>query len=163
MVDKCIKELLDKILAPKSVVSTVPKKDLVIALPYLGKLSFQIGARINPIMKNKLPICNIWFVFHVKWKISNFFIFKGKIPSSLRSGINYKFQCSSCNPTYYDKTKRRFKVAMCEHVGNSALTGKKVKGDDDSAIKEYLFSAITHLILKISEFLLPTKTTLKLR
>ena len=27
---------------------------------------------------------------------------------------------------------------MCEHLGFSALTGKRVKGDDDSAIKEYL-------------------------
>ena len=34
LVDKCIKEFLDKILAPKTVVSTVSKKDLVIALPY---------------------------------------------------------------------------------------------------------------------------------
>ena len=27
---------------------------------------------------------------------------------------------------------------MCEPLGISALTGKRVKGDDDSAIKEYL-------------------------
>ena len=27
---------------------------------------------------------------------------------------------------------------MCEHLGVSALTGKRVKGDDDSAIKEHL-------------------------
>ena len=59
MVDKCIKELLDKILAPKPVVSTVPEKNLVIGLPYLGKLSLQIRTRINRIMKNKLPYCNI--------------------------------------------------------------------------------------------------------
>ena len=39
LVDKCIKEFLDKILAPKPVVSTVPKKNLVIALPCLGCLS----------------------------------------------------------------------------------------------------------------------------
>ena len=36
------------------------------------------------------------------------------------------------------KTKRHFKVRMCEHLGISALTGKRVKGDDDSAIKEHL-------------------------
>ena len=35
LVDKSIKEFLDKILAPKPVVSTVLKKNLVIALPYL--------------------------------------------------------------------------------------------------------------------------------
>ena len=27
---------------------------------------------------------------------------------------------------------------MCEQLGISALTGKRVKGDDDSAIKEHL-------------------------
>ena len=39
LVDKCIKEFLDKVPASKPVVSTVPKQNLVIALPFLGKLS----------------------------------------------------------------------------------------------------------------------------
>ena len=59
LIDKCIREFLDKMLAPKLVVSTVPKKDLLIALPYLGKLSLQIRTRINHIMKNKLLYCNV--------------------------------------------------------------------------------------------------------
>ena len=89
-------------------------------------------------MKNKLPYCNIRFVFQTKCKISNFYTFKDKIPSVLRSGIVYKFQCGSCNATYYGKTKRHFKVRMCEHLGISAVTGKRVKSDDDSAIKKHL-------------------------
>ena len=125
-------------LAPKPVVNTVPQKDLLIALPYLGKLSLQICTRINREMKNKLPYCNVRFVFQTKCKISNFFTFKDKIPSLLRSSVVYKFKCGSCNATYYGKTKRHFKVRMCEHLGISALTGKRVKGDDDSAIKEQL-------------------------
>ena len=137
-IDKCIKEFFDKILTPKHVVSTLPKNNLVIALPYLGKLPLQIRPRINRILKNKLPCCNIGFVFQTKYKISNFFIFKNKIPSFLRSGIVYKFQCGSCNATYYGKTKRHFKVRMCEHLEISALTGKRVKGVDDSAFKEHL-------------------------
>ena len=68
LVDKCIKEFLDKIVAPKHVVSTVPKKDLVIALAYLGKLSLQIYTKINRIMKDKLLYCNIRFVFQTNWK-----------------------------------------------------------------------------------------------
>ena len=78
LVDKCIKEFLDKILAPKPVVSTVP---------YLGKLCLQIRTRINRIMKNKLPYCNKRFVFQTKCTINNFFKIKDKIPSFLRSGI----------------------------------------------------------------------------
>ena len=138
LIDKCIKQFLDKILTPKLVVSTVPKKDLMIALTYVDKFSFQIRTRINRNMKNKLPYCNVRFVFQTKCKISNLLTFKDKIPSFLHSGIVYKFQCGSCNATYYGKSKRHFKVRMCEHLGISALTGKRVKGDDDSAIKGHL-------------------------
>ena len=49
-----------------------------------------------------------------------------------------KFQRGSCNATYYGKTKHHFKARMCQHFRISALTGKEVKGDDDSAIKEHL-------------------------
>ena len=89
-------------------------------------------------MKNKLPYCNTRFVFQTKSKISNFFTFKDKTPSFFRSGIVYKFQCGSCNATYYGRTKPHFKVRMCEHLEISAVTGKRVKGDEDSAIKEHL-------------------------
>ena len=60
-----------------------------------------------------------------------------KIPVFLRSGSAYNFKSSGCNATYYGKTKRHFKVRMCEHLGFSTLTGKRVKGDNDSAIKEH--------------------------
>ena len=46
----------------------VSKKDLVIALLYLGKLSPQIRTIVNRIMKNKLPYCNIRFAFQTKCK-----------------------------------------------------------------------------------------------
>ena len=94
--------------------------------------------RINCIMKNKFPYCNIQFVFQVKCQIRYFFTFKDKIPSFLRSGIVYKFQCGDCNATYYGKTKRHFKVRISEHLGISALSGKRVKGDENPAITENL-------------------------
>ena len=53
-VDKCIKIFLGKVLTQNAVVSTVPKKDFMIVLSYLGKLSLQIRTRINRVMKNKL-------------------------------------------------------------------------------------------------------------
>ena len=96
-----------------------------------------IKPRVNRIMKNLLLYSNIQFFFQTKCKISNFFTFKDKVPSFLRSGIVYKFQCGSCNATCYGKTKRHFKVRMFEHWGISLLTGKRFKGDNDSAIKEH--------------------------
>ena len=72
-------------------------------------------------------------------KLVTFLRLKTKFCSSYIVASNvYKFQCCGCNATYYGKTKRHFKVRMCEHLGISALTGKRVKGDDDSAIKEHL-------------------------
>ena len=85
-------------------------------------------------MKNKVPDCNFWIAFQSKCELINIFTFKDKIPVFLRSGIVYKFKCSGCNATYYDKTKRNFKVRMCEHLGVSALIGMTVKGDDNSAV-----------------------------
>ena len=78
LVEKCVKEFLEK---TKTVVTTAPKKDLVIALPYLDKVCLQIRIRINRIVKNRLPWFNVVFVFQTKCKIRNFFTFKDKIPS----------------------------------------------------------------------------------
>ena len=116
MVNKCIKEFLDKILTPKPVVSPVHKKDLVIPLPYLSKFSFQMRTRINRIMKNKPSYCNLRFVFHTKCKISDIFTFKDTISSFLGSGIIYKFQYGGCNATIYGKTKRHIKIRMSKHL-----------------------------------------------
>ena len=73
LIDKCIKEFLDKILAPKTIVSTLLKKDLVMLLPYLGKLSLQIHTRNNRIMKTNSRIV-IPGVFSEKFKVNNFFV-----------------------------------------------------------------------------------------
>ena len=48
-------KFLNRVLTQKVVVTTVPKKDLMIVLPYLGKVSLQIRTRINRVMKNRLP------------------------------------------------------------------------------------------------------------
>lgn len=48
-----------------------PKKDFVIAVPYLPKMFLQIRTRVNRIMQNKPRYYNIRFVFKIKCKISN--------------------------------------------------------------------------------------------
>ena len=133
LVDKRIKIFLDKILVLKPVVSTEPKQNLVITLPFLGKLSLQIRTRINCIMKNKLPYCNIRFAFQTKCKISNFLHLKKKFHRFYVLAL----QLPSCNATYQGKTKRHFKVRICKYFGISGINGKRIKGDDDSAIKDH--------------------------
>ena len=142
-----LKKFLYKILAPKPVVSAVPKKDLVIALPYLGKLSLQIRTRINGIMKNKLPYCNIRFVFPTKCKISNLFTFKDKTPSFLGSYVlelmtNFKViaamlpNMAKLSVIIKVKTPWNF----CTHLEMMMMI---------LPLKNIFYSAITHLILEI--------------
>ena len=54
----------------------------------------------------------------------------------LHAGIIEKIQCGGSHANYYGKTN--FKVRICEHLGISVFTGKIVKGDGISVIKERL-------------------------
>ena len=56
----------------------------------------------------------------------------------MRSLLYYKFQCSSCNATYYGKTKRYFKVRVSEHMGVSACTDKNIKSIKNSAVRDHM-------------------------
>ena len=56
----------------------------------------------------------------------------------MRSLLCYKFQCSSCNATYYGKTKCHFKVRVSEHMGVSAHTGKNIKSTKNSAVRDHM-------------------------
>ena len=88
-------------------------------------------------MKNKVPNCNFRIVFQSKCKLISFFTFKNKTSIFLRSGIVYEFKRGGYNATYYGKTKGHFKVRMCERLGVSALTWKRVKGGNNSVVKEH--------------------------
>ena len=83
----------------------------------------------------------------------------------LLSGLVYQYKCGDCNATYYGKGKRHFKFRICDHLGVSHVTEKKVKIDNNklTAIQEHLlwcncFSILTmesnDFKLKIMESLL---------
>ena len=44
--DQCSKKLLDKLHVPKQIVPTVPKRKLLVALPYLGTFSLNLRKRL---------------------------------------------------------------------------------------------------------------------
>ena len=74
----------------------------------------------------------------------NFFsTFQDEIPVFVRAGIVYKFKCCDCSTTEHGKTKRHFKVNICEHFGVSSLPGKKVK-------KDVIYFAVICLVLTVS-------------
>ena len=84
--------------------------------------------------------CNLKIVFTSPVREKSFFTFKNTLPKMLLSGLVYQYKCGGCNATYDGKTKRHFKVRICEHLGISHLTEKKVKIDNNklTAIQKHL-------------------------
>ena len=122
--DRCLRTFLNKIYSKKVPQHTVPKKDLDVFLPYLGKLSLPARSTWEKTIRDTLPCVNLKVVFRIKNRLSSKLTFKNKISKEMRSLLCYKCQCSSCSATYHGKTKRHFKVRVSEHMAVSARTGK---------------------------------------
>ena len=125
LIDSCIKTFLNKRLTGEPVTLAAKKKDLVIVVPFLGKLSLHLGTFLRISISENLPFCRIRVIFKSSSCISNFFQVKDKLPHSLRSNVIYKFLCGRCNATYYGETYRHLSVRFGEHSGVSPLTGKR--------------------------------------
>ena len=106
----------------------------------MGSTSFQIRKKLGKLFSDKLTSCNLKILFTSPVRVKSIFTFKDKFPKMLFSGLVYQYKCGGCSATYYGKTKRHFKVRICEHLGISHLTEKKVKTDNNklTSIQEYL-------------------------
>ena len=82
---------------------TVEKKELFIALPYLGNLPLVIRTRLQNSINKNLPFCKIEVILKSTTRLSKFFRFKDKVPFNLRSNASYKFSCGTCNATIMEK------------------------------------------------------------
>ena len=96
-----------------------------------------LRSRLYNCFNKTLPQCNIKVIFQSKNRFSNLFPFKDSIPKELRSNVVYKFLCSNCNITYYDETKRHLDARSGKHLSLSALTGKRVNNNKESAVEDH--------------------------
>ena len=84
IVDLCIKKYLDKNFYKKEIVLKASKKEVIWVLPFTGKKLLQLRTRL------------------VNSRIRSSII---KIPLRKRTTLTfYRYTCSNCNVTYYDKT-----------------------------------------------------------
>ena len=104
LIDQCVKTFLNKIYVPKRILITVPKKDVLVVLPFLGQFSLNVRSRLYNCFNKTQPQCNIKVIFQSKDRLSNLFRFKDSIPKELRFHIVHKFLCSNCNITYHGET-----------------------------------------------------------
>ena len=116
----------------------VPKKELSFVLPYLGKLLFDLRTRLRRTIERDLPYCKLKIIFRSKFRLNTLFPFKDPLEKKILSGIIYRYTCSNCKVTYYEKTFRHFYTRAAEHIGISNLTGKSLKNVKQSAISDHL-------------------------
>lgn len=127
-IDKCIFKFLNKLYDKRDPLTTVPKKEITIMLPFLGTTSWQIKNGLTRSLQNAAPFCKLKIIFKTSKRLSSIFSFKDKLPKSLMSGVIYKYTCGKCNLTYVGSTKRYWEKRLEEHVHISALTGKPLHG-----------------------------------
>ena len=111
---------------PNDPVQTVPQKDVIILLPYLGLHCHQITKRL------KSCINNFYSFVNVKVRPASFFPYKDRLNRSQLSKVIYKANCWNCDDFYIGKTKRRLHDRKTEHF--KALT----KYDHSSAIADHI-------------------------
>ena len=75
---------------PNSPVSTVPKKDIIILLPYLGLESNQISKRLKSCVYNFYSFVNLRIIFQNTRRIKSFFPYKDRLNRSQQSKVIYK-------------------------------------------------------------------------
>ena len=148
---------------PSQPTLTVPKKDVIVVLPYLGIHSDSITRRLKSCVNKFYGFVNLKVVFQNTRRIKSFFPYKDRFNRSQKSKIVYKASCWDCDAFYIGKTKRRLHDRKTEHfkalaqIGHASAvaehsisTGHNIKWDHF----ETLASGQCDLQCKIKETLL---------
>ena len=137
ILDQVIKRSVSKFVQPQPVMFGPPKERVYIALPFLGSITDQLRRSFKLINKQYLPHKDIIVYFKPGLRISNFFRVKDKTPFELRSHVIYQYTCAGCNSSYVGQTARHLRHRIAEHSGTSHLTGKVMKSQCHSKIREH--------------------------
>ena len=95
--------------------STVPKKAIIILLPYLGLQSNQVAKRLKSCVYKFYSCVNLKIVFQCTRCRKSFFPYKDRINRSQQSRVLYRANGWDCNGFYIGKTKRRLHDRKTEH------------------------------------------------
>ena len=170
-IDKCISKFMNKLYIKKPVMLTVPKKQLYLVLPFMGKMSALVKSGLARSLHKRLPFCTVKIVFKTSNRLKNYFSFKDVVPEPLRFCQIYNFTCGSCNASYIGKIFRHMKVRVSEHQGVSPRTGQHLKGTLSTSVRDHMldcnhvvawddfkklgreFGSLNHWLLEIKESL----------
>ena len=138
LIEAVTRSVLDKLFSPKSpTLPTVAKLDKYIVLPYFGAKSINLQKDIIDLLGKFYPYLNPKVVLRNRFTISSLFNFKDRIPKCLRSGIVYKYSCSSCGESYIGSTYVRLYSRVCEHKGISDRNQKMLLSPKNSSVRDH--------------------------
>ena len=75
-----MKLFLKKLYVTKAIQDTITKKQLLIALPFLGAQSFLVRKRLQSCTKNRLPYRSLKIAFQSKTRLSSLYSLKISYP-----------------------------------------------------------------------------------
>ena len=121
---------------PIDLITTVPKQDVFIVLPYLGPQSKIITKQLKSCIYKFYGCINLKLIFRNMFthRINSLFPFKDRLNRSLKSKVVNKASCWDCDDFYIGKTKRCLHDRKTEHF--KALT----KSYQTSAIADHITS-----------------------
>ena len=113
------------------------KKCLYIGLPFLDKSTDGLRRSIKEICKKFIPNKDVIIYYKPGRRVSNYFRTKDITPFELRSSVVYEYTCTECHFSYIGQTRRHLKHRMAEHRGVSHLTGRVMKAQSHSSIRDH--------------------------
>ena len=79
LIDKCIQKFLNNMFIQRLQIPSVPKKELIITLPYLGKMSQIVKTRLTKTMNKHMKFCKLRVIFQTNNRLRNYFRFKDSV------------------------------------------------------------------------------------
>ena len=86
-IDQFINKFLDKLYVSKQIIPTVPKREFLVAVPFLGTFSLNLIKRLYKSVSKSLPQYNLIVIFQSKNRFSSFFKLRTLFPYILGSVI----------------------------------------------------------------------------
>ena len=100
---------------PKQPITTVPKKEVLLFLPYLGLQSRILTKQVKACINKFYGYFDLRVVFQSTNRIKSFFPYKDRLTRAQMSRVVYKASCWDCQEFYVGKTKRRLHDRKTEH------------------------------------------------
>jgi len=101
---------------PKNPTTTVPKKEIILVLPYLGVQSKIVTNQLKTCIYKFYGCINLRVIFQSTYRIKSLFPYKDRINCSQLSKVVYKASCWDCQDFHIGKTKCRLHDRKTEHL-----------------------------------------------